>query len=95
MPLRSARGHSLVELLVALVILEIVGAAALAVAFTVERLNRHATSASATDAARWREYRTAESRDSCVNAATPDTLALLFPESADRPRLETLIRCGR
>jgi len=95
MPFRSTRGDSLIELIVALVILEVVGTAALAVAFTVERLSRHATAASATDAARWRDYRTAETRDSCVNAAAPDSLPIRFPQVDDRPRLDVLIRCGR
>ena len=95
MSLRSTRGDSLIELIVALVILEVVGAAALAAAFTVEHLNRHATGGSADDAVRWHDYRAAETRDSCVAATRPDTIVLNFPQTLDRSSLETVIRCGR
>ena len=92
---RRSRGESLVELIVALVILEIVGAAALAAALTVARVNRHAVAGAADDAARWHDYRTAESAAGCVDAVAPDSVPLLFSATADRPSLETVLRCGR
>jgi hypothetical protein len=91
----STRGDSIIELIVALVILEVVGAAALAGAVTAEHLNRRATVAEATDVLRWQDYRTAELTHSCVTAASPDTVPLLFPATPQRPALATLIRCGR
>ena len=91
----SRRGESLVELIVALVILEIIGSAALAAALTVERLGRHARDGAAEDAARWRSYRAAETSNGCVTATAPDTIALVFPATPDRPQLNTTVRCGR
>ena len=95
MPIFSRRGDSLVELIVALLILELVGAAALAAALTVERLGRHASQGAAEDAERWRSYREAETQPACVNLSAPDTVSLVFPPSPDRPGLATVLRCGR
>ena len=90
-----ARGESLVELIVALVILEIVGAAALAGALTVERFNRHAVQGATADVSRWQDYRVAETQASCVAAPAPDSIPLRFPATPDRPGLATVVRCGR
>jgi len=95
MSVRSSRGETLIELIVALVLLEVAGAAALAAAFTMERLGRHATQGAADDADRWRIYREFETAPACVNALAPDTVALVFPPTSDRPGLATEQRCGR
>jgi hypothetical protein len=92
---RRRRGESLIELIVALVILEIVGAAALAAALAVERLDRHAARGAAEDAGRWQTYRARETLPSCTGASAVDTIALLFPATPDRPDLATVLRCGR
>ncbi|MES2305561.1 MAG: hypothetical protein V4558_08635 [Gemmatimonadota bacterium] len=89
------KGSSLVELVVALLLLELAGAAALAAALTADRLGRRAQSASATDADRWERYRAAETAASCRNAAAPRATSLLLPESADRDSLRLVVRCGR
>jgi hypothetical protein len=89
------RGESLVELIVALVLLELAGAAALATALTAERLDRHATRGAAVDAMRWESYRALETLPSCTGSPAPDTIAILFPVTPDRPGLETVFRCGR
>lgn len=91
----SRRGESLVELIVALVILEIVGAATLAAAFTVERIGRRAAAGAADDAVRWHDYRAAEINPVCSGAVAPDTVPLLFGATTNRPALATLLRCGR
>lgn len=91
----SRRGESFIELLVALLILEVAGAAALAAAFTAERFGRHATAGAAVDAARWRDYRTAETMLACAGAPVPDTVTLLFPATPDRQSFATAVRCGR
>ena len=91
----SRRGDSLIELIVALVVLEILGATALAAALTIEHRNRHATRGGADDAARWHDYRAAETLGACVTAAAPDSVPLVFAETPDRPRLEAVLRCGR
>lgn len=92
---RCRRGESLIELIVALVILELVGAASLAAALAVERLGRQAAHGGADDAARWHDYRLRETATACVGAPTPDSVPLVFPPTADRPAFETLLRCGR
>lgn len=89
------RGESLIELMVALVILELVGAASLAAALAVERLGRHATQGSAVDAARWHDYRARETAPACAGALAPDSVPLIFPATAERPAFATLLRCGR
>jgi hypothetical protein len=91
----SRRGESLVELIIALLILEIAGAGALAAAFTVERLGRHAAGGAAEDAARWQAYRERETASECVAAPAPDTVPLAFPATPDRPAFITEQRCGR
>jgi hypothetical protein len=88
-------GESLVELIVALVVLEVIGSAALAAALTVEQLNRRATQGAAVDMTRWLTYRVAESAGSCVTAPSPDTIPLLFAATAERPQFTAMIRCGR
>ncbi|MGH7593789.1 MAG: hypothetical protein ACRELE_08070 [Gemmatimonadales bacterium] len=95
MSVLSRRGESLIELIVALFLLEVAGAAALAAALTAERLDRHAAHGAADDAARWQRYRSLETVPACANAATPDTIALSFPATPDRPILATVRRCGR
>jgi hypothetical protein len=95
MPTRCRRGESLIELIVALVIIEVVGAASLAAAFTVERLGRRAAQGGAEDAARWHDYRARETDSTCTRALAPDSVSLVFPRTAERPAFETLVRCGR
>lgn len=95
MSFHCRRGESLVELMVALVILEIVGAASLAAALTVERVGRHAAGGAADDALRWHDYRAREIDALCTGAPAPDSVPLRFAATADRPALETLLRCGR
>ncbi len=94
MPIRSRHGESLVELIVALVVLEIVGAASLAGALITERLGRHAATGSAVDAARWHDYRTRETDSACVNSGLPDSVPLVFPATPERSMLVTVVRCG-
>lgn len=95
MRFRSRRGESLIELIVALVVLEVVGAASLAAALAAERLGRHAEHGGVVDAARWSDYRARETEPACVNAPAPDSIPLVFPVTPDRPALATLLRCGR
>ena len=95
MSARRRRGESLIELIVALVILEIVGRPRWRAALAVERLGRHAARGAADDAARWHDYRARETLASCTGAPALDSIALLFPATPDRPDLATLLRCGR
>jgi hypothetical protein len=95
MRIGSRRGESLVELVVALVVLEIAGVASLAAALAAERLGRHAVAGSIVDAARWHDYRVREADTACVAAGTPDSVPLVFPDTPERPALVTVLRCGR
>ena len=95
MLLATRGGHSLVELIVALLLLEVIGGAALATAFTAERIGRHAAAGAVTDMARWQGYRGAELDSTCVEAAAPDTQPLAFAATAERPPLRLTARCGR
>lgn len=95
MSVRSTRGDSLVELIVALVVLEIAGAAALAAALTAEHIDRRATRGAAADVARWQAYRVAETAAGCTAAPNPDTIVVTYPVTPERPALATLVRCGR
>ncbi|MEO5799791.1 MAG: hypothetical protein ABIZ70_08955 [Gemmatimonadales bacterium] len=91
----SRRGSSLVELVVALLLLEVAGAAALAAALTADRLGRRAQAGSATDASRWARYRETESSSGCRGAATPTATLLMLPAAPDRDSLQVVVRCGR
>ena len=95
MPSSRCRGESLIELIVALVILELAGAAALATALMAVRLDRHATRGAADDANRWERYRTQEITPACTGAPLADTVPLLLPATPDRPSFPTALRCGR
>ena len=92
---RSRRGESLVELIVALLLLELAGAAALTAALTCERLGRRAAQGAADDLARWESYRSAELATGCVEASVPTLSPFLLPETATRPAFVTSLRCGR
>lgn len=92
---RSRRGESLIELVVALVLLELAGAMALGAALTANRAQRHASEGAADDAARWTTYREAEVAMPCIVSATPLAMVLPLPATAIRPALMTSVRCGR
>jgi hypothetical protein len=91
---RSRRGDSLVELIVALFLLEVAGAAALAVALSSERAGRHAALGGAADAARWQIYRTAETAPICITAVVPVAESLALPATGTRRPFDAVVRCG-
>jgi Tfp pilus assembly protein PilV len=95
MPFVTRRGDSLIELLVALVLLEIVGTLALGAVLSVERANRRAALGAAQDRVRWESYRAAEVSPGCVGAATPTAVPFALPATLERPAMSTLLRCGR
>ena len=92
--MKSERGVSLVELVVALLLLELAGAAALAAALTAERLGSRAARGAEVDARRWEGYRTAETAASCRGEAAPRAVPLRFPATAERESLLVVVRCG-
>jgi len=93
--LTTNAGTSLVEVLVALTILTIAGAATHAALLLTERLGRQAASGSATDRLRWETVQAAATAPACRTAPAPTAVALTLPATADRPALTTWIRCGQ
>lgn len=92
--MKSERGVSLVELVVALLLLELAGAAALAAALTAERLGGRAARGAEVDARRWEVYRGAETAASCRGEAVPRVAPLRLPATAERESLLVVVRCG-
>lgn len=88
------RGSSLVELIVALLLLELAGAAALAVALTAHRAGQHVSRGGTTDIARWERYRREESDSGCRNDAVPFVIAVPFPATTERDSFTASVRCG-
>lgn len=92
---RSRRaGFTLVELLVAMLLVELVAVAALAALLTAHRLERHSRRAAATDLARQSTLRLLRQAPGCRAAAQPTVLPLVFPATAERPALAAAVRCG-
>lgn len=89
------RGSSLIELVVALLLLELAGAAALAAALSADRLGRRAARGAAVDISRWEEYRRAETAGPCRSESVPRQTALLLPTTTDRESLAVVVRCGQ
>jgi len=88
------RGSSLIELVVALLLLELAGAAALAAALSADRLGRLAGRGGAVDIWRWEEYRRAETASPCRSESVPRQATVLFPTTMDRESLSVVVRCG-
>ena len=88
-------GLSLIELLVAVVIIEVAALGALGAAFQVARLNAHATRAAAIDAARWATWQGASMAPSCRDAAQPIATPLMLPAAPPRTALPAVLSCGR
>lgn len=95
MTIPSTKGTSLVEVLVALTILTIAGAATHGALLLTERLGRQAAAGSATDRLRWETVQAAATAPACRAAPAPSAVSLTLPATADRPALTTWIRCGQ
>ncbi len=89
------RGESLVELIVALVLLELAGTFALAAALSIERVGRRAAAGAVQDRTRWESYRAAEVAPACAGATTPTAVPFQLPAGPGRPATTALLRCGR
>ena len=95
MPFLTRRGESLIELIVALVILEIAGTFTLAAVLSIERAGRRAALGAAQDRLRWESYRAAEVSPACAGLGPPTAVPFLLPATPERPALATQLRCGR
>ena len=90
----SRHGMSLVELLVAVVILEVAIVSAIGAVIMVERVRRSTLAGASVDAARWSAWQAAERSAACragAAAAAPFTL----PSSPERSALHATLACGR
>lgn len=88
------RGGSLIELVVALVLLELAGAAALAGALTADRLGRRASRGAVSDIRRWEVYRGAETALACRAEPAPRFAVMVLPATRERDSLAVAVRCG-
>lgn len=88
-------GTSLVEVILALVILTIAGMATHAALMLTERLGQRAAAGTATDRVRWETVQVAAAAPACRNAPSPVAVPLMLPATANRPALTAYIRCGR
>lgn len=95
MSLSPRTGFSLVELLVALVILELAALAALGAIITAHRIDGASRRGAAIDLERQGTVRLARSAPGCAGAALPTMPSLALPATAERPPLIAHIRCGR
>jgi Tfp pilus assembly protein PilV len=93
--MHTTRGFSLIEAVVALVILEVAILATVAALLQVELLRRRAAGGAAADAARWQAWHNALSAPSCRGAAAPAAVPLTLPSTAFRPALPATLSCGR
>ncbi len=91
----SRRGTSLLELLVALTLVELAAGAWLASALTTARLDRASRIRAATDLARHDSVAIRAAAPACRGAATPGSARVVLPASPGRPPLVVLLRCGR
>ncbi len=95
MPAHPAPGFSLVEVLVALLLLESAGALLLVAVLGSERLAREAAAREAVDVARRDSVLALASAASCLAAPHPDSQVVRLPAAPGRPALRVTIRCGR
>ena len=84
----------MIELVVALLLLELAGAAALAAALSADRLGQRAARGTAADRGRWEEYRQAETASACRDETVPRPAGMFFPATPERESLGVVVRCG-
>jgi Tfp pilus assembly protein FimT len=89
------RGATLLELLVALLLLEIAGVLALQAALTLGRIHRRSHTAAATDFARATAVARGLADPTCRSSPVPWAAPVLLPAAAGRPAQLVLVRCGR
>lgn len=89
------RGATLLELLVALLLLELIGLSALSAALTADRIGRRLGLATQTDTERWARLRAAEVDAGCADTMPPRLGAVAWTAAPDRPAASIAIRCGQ
>lgn len=94
-PHRARRGASLIETLVALVILSITALAVGSGAQVIRRISLQLDSSATADLARENTLRLAQHSPGCLDGGAPRIEGIVFPAAARRPALTAAIRCGR
>ncbi len=90
----ARRGVSLVELVVAVLLLNVVIMASLSAMLAVERISRDSTARSSVDAERWQAWHDSERAPACASGP-PAAIPLTLPASPGRAPLALALRCGR
>jgi Tfp pilus assembly protein PilV len=91
---RSPAGFTIIEVLVAMLLLELAAVAALGAALTAHRLEQRTRRGAATDLARQSAMRLLQHSSACRLATQPTLLTLTLPATAERPALMASVRCG-
>lgn len=89
------RGVTLVELIVALLVLELAGLIAVTAALQVGRTHGRLAQGVALDLARLDTLTARQTDSACRAAPAPAAVPLLLPAGRGRPALATSVRCGR
>lgn len=89
------RGTTLIELIVALLLLEFAGLIAVTAALQVGRTRTRLQQGAAFDLARLDTVALIGADSSCRRAVVPTALQVVLPPGRGRPALDTRVGCGR
>jgi Tfp pilus assembly protein PilX len=92
---RARAGTSLIELLVALVLLDLLAIGTLHSVLTTHRIARTVAAGAAVDIARLGQVRAASSDPACRSAPSPTLRTLSLAGGPTRPANTVVVRCGR
>lgn len=92
---RARAGTSLIELLVALVLLDLLALGTLHSVLTTHRIARAVAAGAAVDVARLVQVRAAAADPGCRSAPSPTLRSLSLAGGPTRPAFTVVIRCGR
>lgn len=95
MPLLPARGATLAEMIVALLVLEVAGLLALSAALQIGRVRERLDRGAAVDLARLDTLALHATDSSCRNAAAPRAESIALAAAIGRPLQVALVSCGR
>ena len=92
---RARAGTSLIELLVALVLLDLLALATLHSVLATQRIARGVAAGAAIDMTRLETFRFAAADPGCRDAPSATLRALSLAAHANRPAMTVVVRCGR
>jgi type II secretory pathway component PulJ len=88
-------GTSLLEMLVALVLLELLAVGTMHAVLQTQRIARRVAAGGAVDVARLEAVRQAAAAPDCRDAAEPRVASINLPAAAQRPAMVVQVPCGR